>query len=253
MKHTALFIVFSILLLGSTPSFSSESSVKITQQDWDFDGMLGHFDKAAMQRGLKVYREVCSACHSMRLLSYRNLTDLGYDEDQVKAIAADYSVIDGPDDEGEMFDRPARPSDRFVSPYPNKNAAKAVNNGAFPPDLSLITKARRHGPDYVYGLLTGYEDPPKGTELLDGQSWNKYMPGHVIAMAPPLSDGVVSYEDGSPETTQQYAYDVVNFLAWAAEPHLEQRKRMGISVLIFLIVFACVMYGVKRQIWKDQH
>jgi len=216
--------------------------------------MTGTFGKAAMQRGLKVYREVCSACHSMDLVAYRNLTALGYNEAQVKNIAAEYTVTDGPDDEGEMFDRPARPSDRFVSPYPNKNAAKAANNGALPPDLSLIAKARHHGPDYIYALLTGYQDEaPHGHTLLEGQYWNTYMPGHVIAMAPPLSDGIVGYEDGSPETAEQYAYDVVNFLMWAADPYLEQRKKAGLSVLIFLIVFAGVMYAVKRKIWEDVH
>ena len=241
------------LMAFSVPVMASGDVEHPPHQHWHFNGMTGQFDKAAMQRGLKVYREVCSACHSMKRVAYRNLVDLGYTEDQVKNIAAEYTVTDGPNDEGEMFDRPARPSDHFVSPYPNENAAKAVNNGALPPDLSLIVKARHDGPNYVFGILTGYEEPPHGHELLPGQNWNKYMPGHVIAMAPPLSDGVVAYDDGSPQTVEQYAHDVVNFLVWAADPYLEARKRLGISVLIFLLVFTGIMYSVKKKIWSDVH
>jgi ubiquinol-cytochrome c reductase cytochrome c1 subunit len=211
------------------------------------------YDKASMQRGLKVYREVCASCHSLKRVYFRNLEDLGYDEGQVKNIAAEYTVTDGPNDDGEMFERPALPSDHFVSPYPNDKAAKAMNNGALPPDLSLIIKARHHGPDYVYGILTGYDTPPEGTVLLAGQSWNKTMPGHIIAMPPPLQDGQVAYEDNTPQTVQQYAHDVVNFLTWASEPTMEARKRTGIKVLIFLSVFAAVMYAVKRKIWADVH
>ena len=222
-------------------------------QHWTFSGMFGSYDKAAMQRGLKVYREICAGCHGLKLLSYRNLTDLGYNEAQVKNIAAEYTVTDGPDDEGEMFERPARPSDRFVYPYANEAQARAANNGAYPVDLSLIAKARGHGPDYVKALLTGYKSAPAGEELLPGQYWNEYKAGHVIAMAPPLSDGIVAYEDGTPETLEQYAYDVTNFLMWAADPHLETRKKAGFSTLIFLIVFAGIMYAVKRRLWKDVH
>lgn len=253
MKKTLLFSLFAFLLVVSSSAYAAGDAPKPPHQHWHFSGMTGQFDKAAMQRGLKVYREVCSACHSLKLVAYRNLMDLGYNEAQVKNIAAEYTVIDGPDDEGEMFERPARPSDRFVSPYANDNQAKATNNGALPPDLSLITKARPHGPDYLYALLTGYEDEHHGHDLLEGQYWNKYMSGHVIAMAPPLSDGMVGYEDGSPETVEQYAKDVVNFLVWAADPYLEERKRTGLKVLIFLLVFAGVMYAVKRKIWEDVH
>ncbi|MCB1531592.1 MAG: cytochrome c1 [Alphaproteobacteria bacterium] len=253
MKTTILSLMVLSLMAFSVPVMASGDVEHPPHQHWHFNGMTGQFDKAAMQRGLKVYREVCSACHSMKRVAYRNLVDLGYTEDQVKNIAAEYTVTDGPNDEGEMFDRPARPSDHFVSPYPNENAAKAVNNGALPPDLSLIVKARHDGPNYVFGILTGYEEPPHGHELLPGQNWNKYMPGHVIAMAPPLSDGVVAYDDGSPQTVEQYAHDVVNFLVWAADPYLEARKRLGISVLIFLLVFTGIMYSVKKKIWSDVH
>lgn len=246
-----MVVTFALL---AAPAFAAGNAEPAPHQHWHFSGMTGQFDKAAMQRGLKVYREVCAACHSLKRVAYRNLTDLGYSEDQVKNIAAEYTVTDGPNDEGDMFDRPARPSDHFVSPYPNDNAAKAVNDGALPPDLSLITKARKHGPDYVYALLTGYQDGAEhGHDVPEGKHWNKYFPGHVISMAPPLSDDMVAYEDGSPQTVEQYSHDVVNFLVWAADPYLETRKRTGIAVLIFLIVFAGVMYAVKRKIWADVH
>jgi ubiquinol-cytochrome c reductase cytochrome c1 subunit len=242
---------------GTTASESHAPDVHRTSEDghqhWHFSGMFGSYDRAALQRGLKVYREVCSACHSLKRVYYRNLEALGYEEGQVKNIASQATVNDGPNDEGEMFDRPGLPSDHFVSPFPNDNAAKYANNGALPPDLSLIIKARHHGPDHVYGILTGFTDPPAGTTLLPGQHWNKQMPGHIIAMAPPLSDGQVAYEDNSPQTVDQYARDVVEFLTWASDPSMEERKRTGIKVLIFLAVFAGVMYGVKRKIWAKLH
>jgi ubiquinol-cytochrome c reductase cytochrome c1 subunit len=231
----------------------AHATIHPPHQHWHFNGMFGTYDKSAMQRGLKVYREVCAACHSLKRVYFRNLDALGYDEGQVKTIASEYTITDGPNDDGDMFERPGLPSDAFTSPFPNDNAAKASNNGALPPDLSLITKARHNGPDYVYGILTGYGEAPAGTTLLPGQNWNQYMPGHIIAMAPPLTDGQVAYEDGSPQTVEQYSRDVVNFLTWAADPYMQERKRMGIKVIIFLLVFAGVMYGVKRKIWADVH
>lgn len=222
-------------------------------QDWSFNGPLGTYDRESMQRGYQVYKQVCAACHSMNRIAFRNLSALGYDDAQIKSVSAEYTVVDGPDDEGEMFDRPGRPSDHFIAPYANDNVAKASNNGALPPDLSLITKARANGPDYVYAILTGYEEAPEGEDLGAGQHWNKYMPGHKIAMAPPLIEGAVAYEDGSPTTVQQYAKDVSHFLTWAAEPEMEKRKQTGIKVLIFLAVFAGLMYAVKRKIWSDLH
>ena len=248
-------ILLAVCVLGVLPLSAQASSeaAEPKHQHWHFNGALGTYDKASMQRGLKIYREVCSACHSLKRVYFRNLEALGYNENQVKNIAAEYTVIDGPDDEGEMFERPARPSDHFKSPFPNEKAAKAANNGALPPDLSLITKARHHGPDYVYSILTGYHEPPEGTTLLDSQHWNEYMPGHVIAMAPPLSEGMITYEDGSPQTVDQYARDIVNFLTWAADPYMEERKRTGVKVLIFLAVFAGLMYAVKKKIWSKLH
>ncbi|HOO80973.1 MAG TPA: cytochrome c1 [Alphaproteobacteria bacterium] len=253
MYKKSLLILFVLLVLPVSGAFASGGeTVHPPSQSWSFDGPFGTFDRAAMQRGLKVYREVCSACHSLKRVAFRNLTDLGYSEDQVKAIAAEYSVMDVPDEEGEVNERTALPSDRFPSPYPNDNAAKAANN-ALPPDLSLITKARHDGPNYVYAILTGYEEAPAEVELLDGQHYNEYMSGHVIAMAPPLSDGAVQYEDGSLQTTGQYAHDVVQFLTWAAEPSLEARKRTGVKVLLFLLVFASIFYGIKKKIWASVH
>jgi ubiquinol-cytochrome c reductase cytochrome c1 subunit len=217
--------------------------------DWSFEGPFGTYDRAAMQRGFKVYRQVCATCHALKHLHYRNLSDLGYTEAQIKAIAAKDTVRDGPNDQGKMFERPAKPSDKIARPYKNKAQAKYANNGAYPPDQSLIVDARAGGADYVYGILTGYTDPPESKELRAGQYWNKYMPGHIIAMPPPLQDGIVKYEDGSPETVEQYARDVTHFLTWASEPKMEARKQMGIKVILFLIVFAAVMYGVKKKLW----
>ncbi|MGL4489894.1 MAG: cytochrome c1, partial [Rhizobiaceae bacterium] len=230
---------------------------KPVEQSWSFAGPFGTFDKAQLQRGLKVYKEVCSACHSMNLVAFRNLSDLGYSEDQVKAFAAEYEVQDGPNDAGEMFTRKGKPSDYFPSPYPNVQAAAAANNGAAPPDFSLIAKARgvergfptflidpftgyaENGPDYLFGLLTGYgQKPPQGMEIAEGTHYNPYfIAGKSLAMAQPIAADQVSYEDGSPQTVDQYARDVSAFLMWAAEPHLETRKKTGFSVMIFMLLF----------------
>ncbi len=257
MKQISAFFFFVALCFGTLASFPVQAaggaSAELPALSWSFDGVRGYYDKSALQRGAKVYREVCAACHSMDFISYRNLSALGYNEDEVKSIAGEYNVTDGPNDEGEMFERPARPSDKFVAPYPNKKVAAAMNNGAIPPDLSLITKARSGGADYIYALLTGYETPPYDAHLMTGQYWNKYMSGYVIAMAPPLSDGVVSYPDGSPETKIQYASDLAHFLTWAADPYMENRKRTGIKVLFFLAVFAGLVYVYKRKVWSALH
>ncbi len=241
----------------SKPAASAEGGeheIALPDVQWSFDGLFGAYDRASLQRGFQVYTQVCAACHSMERLSYRNLTALGYTADEVKAIAASHTVHDGPNDEGEMFDRPGLPSDGFVGPFPNKKAAAAANNGAVPPDMSLLAKARHGGASYIYGILTGYEEqPPAGVTLLPSQHWNKYMPGHVIAMPPPIMDGQVAYEDGSPQTVDQYAKDVASFLTWAAEPHMEDRKRIGLKVLIFLLVFTGIMYAVKKKVWADHH
>jgi ubiquinol-cytochrome c reductase cytochrome c1 subunit len=222
-------------------------------RDWSFSGIFGQFDRGAMQRGFQVYREVCSGCHSLRLIAFRNLEALGYDEDEIKAIAAEYSVEDGPDEEGEMFERSGLPSDRIPSPFPNSKAAAAANNGAAPPDLSLMIKARDGGADYVHGFLTGYAEPPEDRELLEGQNYNLYFPGNMTAMAEPLFEDSVEYADGTPATAEQMASDVVTFLAWTAEPEMEDRKRMGIKVILFLLIFTGVLYAVKRKVWADLH
>ena len=222
--------------------------------DFSFEGVFGHYDRASLQRGLQVYKEVCSACHSLRLLAYRNLTDLGYSEAQVKAFASQYEVQNAePNDEGEMFKRPALPSDRFVSPFPNEQAARAANGGALPPDLSLIVKAREGGADYIYSVLSGYAEAPKDLKKPDTLHYNPYFPGHLIAMPPPLSEGAVEYTDGTKATVDQLAYDVTNFLAWAASPKLETQKRTGFKVMLFLLVFTGLLIAVKKRVWSSVH
>lgn len=243
---------FVALMVLSTPSYAAGGSGHaLPDQHWSFDGMFGTFDRGALQRGFQVYREVCAACHGLRHVAYRNLEDIGLSEMQVKAVAAEYTVTDGPNDEGDMFDRPALPSDRFKGPYENEAQARATNNGAYPPDLSLMAKARMDGSNYLYALLTGYEEAPEGITLGQGMHYNIYFPGNQIAMPVPLIDGQVSYSDGTEATVAQMSHDVTQFLTWAAEPHMEARKKMGIKVLLFLIVFAGVMYATKKKVWKD--
>lgn len=223
------------------------------QIDWAFDGVFGKFDKPSVQRGLQVYREVCAACHGLNRVAFRSLTDVGFSEAEVKTMAAEYSVIDGPNDDGEMFERPGRASDKFPAPYANEKAARAAQNGAYPPDLSLIVKARPDGANYVYSLITGYEEAPADITVPQGMHFNPYFPGHLIAMTPPLSDGAVTFQDNTDGSTKQAAHDVVNFLQWAAEPEMEARKRMGVRVIIFLIVMTGFFYASKKRIWKDLH
>ncbi|MDG1286148.1 MAG: cytochrome c1 [Rickettsiales bacterium] len=221
------------------------------QSHWAFDGHFGTFDRAAIQRGFQVYREVCSACHGMSRIAFRNLQEVGFSEAEVKSLAAEYSyaALDG---EGEEIERPGKPSDRIPSPFANADAARAANNGAFPPDLSLMAKARPDGANYMHSLLTGYEDAPEGFALGEGQSYNPYFEGRQIAMAAPLvMDGQVSYEDETDASMDQMAKDVVTFLQWAAEPEMEARKRMGLKVLLFLLVFSGFFYVAKKRVWKD--
>lgn len=259
MNSRNAFLLFAFLLIavaGIVPvAHSAGKKVDIPEKEWSFDGVFGSFDRGALQRGYKVYAEVCKNCHSLKYLYYRNLMQLGYTEDEVKAIASQFSVMDGPNDEGEMFERPAKPSDHFVSPFPNRKAAEFANGGAYPPDMTLISKARKGGADYIYALLVGYEEPPEEMKdkLLTGQYYNKYMSGHIIAMAAPLADGMIAYEDGSPETLEQYSEDVATFLAWTAEPTMEVRKKTGLKVFIFLLAFAGIMYATKRKVWLDKH
>lgn len=249
-KIIYLVILMCFFSFGNM-SFASSSTIQLMEKKWSFDGIRGVFDRNAVARGYQVYREVCSACHSMNGLAYRNLTEIGISEQDAENIAAGYNVNDGPNDDGEMFDRPARLSDRFVSPFPNEKAARAANNGAYPVDLTLIIKARPNGADYVYSLLNGYTDPPEGVTVPDGMHYNKYFSGHMIAMTQPLVDGMVSYSDGVESSLEQMSADVVNFLQWAAEPEMEDRKRMGIKVMVYMAFFTLFFYLSKRYIWSD--
>ena len=243
------FIFFSITF----NQVKSEEKTKLLEVDWSFKGITGKFDRSSLQRGYQVYTEVCASCHSMNLVSYRNLGEPGGPEfsvDQVKAIAANFEVEDGPNADGDMFTRPGRPSDKFVSPYPNVQAATAANGGAYPPDMSVLVKARKGGSDYIYSVLMGYEDPPVGFELEDGVYYNKYMDGKKIKMSNPLSEGIVTYSDGTAATEAQMAKDVTTFLTWTAEPHLETRHKMGVKVLIFLTIFSLLVYLSMKRIWS---
>jgi len=252
MKKTMILsFLLSFTLIAPTAVMAAGDGEKIPNHDFPFEGPFGTFDRASLQRGLQVYQQVCAACHGLDLVSYRNLADLGYTEAEVKAIASQYTIMDGPDDEGEMFERPRRPSDRFANPYPNEKAARYANNGAMPPDMSLLAKARVGGADYIYAILTGYKEAPEDMTMGAGQHYNKYMAGHKIAMAAPLSDDMVAYEDGTEQTMEQYSHDVSQFLMWAAEPKLEVRKRTGLKVILFLIVFAGIMFAVKKKVWAD--
>ena len=225
---------------------------ELPKQSWSFDGLFGTFDRAQVQRGFQVYKEVCHSCHGLKFVAFRNLEALGFTSDQVAAIAGEFEVQDGPNDEGDMFMRAAKASDHFPSPFANDQAARVANNGALPPDLSLIVKARKGGADYIYALMTGFRDPPPaGFHLQDGMYFNEYFPGHQIGMPPPLSDDRVTYADGTQATLDQEARDVTTFLTWAAEPNLEARKRMGVTVMLFLIVLTAMLYALKRQIWSD--
>ncbi|AHK44504.1 MULTISPECIES: cytochrome c1 [Ensifer] len=253
---------------GGTPHYPIH---KPEQQDWSFAGPFGNYDKGQLQRGLKIYTEVCSACHSMNLVAFRTLEGLGYSDAQVKAFAANYEVQDGPNADGEMYTRKAVPADHFPSPYPNKEAAAASNNGAAPPDFSLIAKARgiergfpqfvfdmfwpyqEGGPDYIHALLTGYHEPPEGVQVAEGTHYNPYFANaSALAMAQPISNDQVTYEDGTPQTVDQYAKDVSAFLMWAAEPHLEDRKRTGFMVMVFLLIFTGLVYLTKKSVYANK-
>ncbi|MEE9376205.1 MAG: cytochrome c1 [Rhizobiaceae bacterium] len=252
---------------GGTPHYPIN---KPKEQSWSFAGPFGHYDKGQLQRGLKIYTEVCASCHSLSLLSYRNLEDLGYSPEQISAYAAEFEVTDGPNEEGEMFERPARANDRFKGPYANDKAAAAANNGALPPDMSLLAKARapergfptfifdvftmyqENGADYIYSLLTGYGKAPTGHEVSDGLYYNSYfLAGSELAMASPLSDGGVDYDDGTPNTLDQQSKDISAFLMWAADPNLPQRKQRGFMVMIFLFMFAGLLYFTKKKVWSN--
>jgi ubiquinol-cytochrome c reductase cytochrome c1 subunit len=272
MKLLKTLAAASLALLA-VPALAAEGQRDAKDISYSFEGPFGHFDKGQLQRGYKVYKEVCSACHAMHLVSFRNLADHGgpgFTEEQVKALAATFTVQDGPGEDGQMFDRPGLPSDRFPSPFPNEQAARNANAGALPPDLSLITKARAGwygtfnqlingigGPDYVYSVLTGYEQAPAelAKEAPEGKHYNPYFAsGHWITMAPPLTDGQVTFDDGAPNTVDAMAHDVSAFLAWTAEPKMEERKSMGFATVIYLAIFAVLLFLVKQRIWaKVEH
>jgi cytochrome c1 len=256
-------------------SVSAQEAENPPRQTWSFHGPFGTYDPGQLQRGFKIYREVCSNCHSLKLLAFRNLADPGgpqFSEAQAAAIASTFQVTAGPNDQGEMYQRPGKLADYFPPPFPNDQAARNANGGAVPPDMSVLAKARsfeegfpwfivnmftqyqEQGPDYIHGILTGYEDPPPaGAGVAPGKQYNKYFPGHAISMPKPLSDGQVEYTDGTPATVDQYAKDISAFLMWAAEPKLDQRKRLGFQVFVFLIVLTGLLYFTKKKVWHDVH
>ncbi len=253
MRALKTAILSAAFALGLAGAAQASEAVHIPQQSWAHSGVFGTIDKASAQRGFQVYKEVCSACHSMRLVPIRTLAGIGFKEDELKALAASYEVQAGPNDAGEMFMRPGTPADRFPSPFPNDNAARAANNGALPPDLSLLAKARVGGEDYLYAFLTGFEEPPEGVNLMPGMNYNKYFPGHQVGMPNIVQPDGVSYADGTKATVEQQAKDVSVFLTFAAEPHLDARKQMGVKVILFLIVLAGLMYATKRKLWSTLH
>jgi cytochrome c1 len=273
-RHLLVSALIAASLAAAWPALAQEhETVQPPRQKWSFSGPFGLFDRAQLQRGFKVYKEVCSNCHSLELVAFRNLADPGgpgYSPAQAAAIAAEYKIKDI-DDSGNPIERPGRPADYFPKPFANDNAARAANGGAVPPDLSVIAKARTYergfpwfvidmfsqfqeqGPDYISALLRGYQDPPQGFLLPEGSHYNRYFPGHAIKMPAPLSEGQVTFDDGSPATLDQYSKDVAAFLMWTAEPHMEARKRIGFQVMIFLIVFAGLLYFTKKKVWADVH
>ncbi len=258
----ALALGISLCAAASAEDTSLPLPIKHVQ--WSFEGPFGMYDQAALQRGFQIYKEVCSACHSLNLVAFHDLAapgGPGFTEAQAKAIAAGYKIPAPPNDQGEVFDsngnrltRPGILADHFPPPFPNEEAARTANGGALPPDLSLIIKARAGGPDYVYSILTGFsQKPPKGFKVLDGKYYNPYFPGRNISMPPPLMDGSVTFSDGTPNNVAQEAHDVVTFLAWASEPQRDERHRMGFEVMAFLVLLSGLLFLSYRKIWKDEH
>ena len=251
IKSLLFIAIFSVASINKL--YSAGEETEPFKVDWSFKGITGKFDSASLQRGFQVYKEVCSSCPSLHSLSYRNLGEPGgpeFSEQEVKAIAASVEITDGPDDQGEMFTRPGRPADKFKDPYPNVKASTAANGGAYPPDMSVLVKARPGGSNYIYSVLVGYEDPPEGVTLDDGVYYNKYMIGNKIKMSSPLSDEIVEYTDGTQASVDQMAKDVTTFLTWAAEPELEERHRTGVKVIIYLILLTTLVYLSMKKIWS---
>ena len=247
-----IFLIIFIMGLSNS-AYSEEKKAEFIKNNWSFEGVFGTFDRASLQRGYQVYQEVCSGCHSVQHLSYRNLSEEGgpeFSSEEAKAIASQFEVTDGPNEDGEMFTRPGRLSDKFISPFPNVKAAAAANGGAYPPDMSVLAKARKGGANYIYSLLMGYEEAPAGYELDDGVYYNKYMPGQKIKMAEPISDGIVEYADGTETSKAQIARDVTTFLVWVADPHLEARHKIGFKVFFYLIILLTLVYLSKQKVWS---
>ncbi len=244
--------VLSLAIAGQAVA-AEEEGPELPDIDWPSEGIFGRYDKAAVQRGFQVYREVCSLCHGLKFIAFRNLTEIGLTEDQAKALASEFEIEDGPDDQGEMYTRSGILADYYPSPFANEQEARANNNGAYPPDLSLITKARKNGANYLYALLTGYVEPSEDMEIGDGLNYNPYFPGQLIAMPQPLYDEAVEYADGTDASIEQMSSDVTQFLSWAAEPKLEVRKRVGVKTLLFLLVLTALFYATKRKIWAKAH
>jgi ubiquinol-cytochrome c reductase cytochrome c1 subunit len=253
VKNFFKILFLTILFVGYSFNSYSAEKVEYLKTDWSFKGLFGKFDRGALQRGYQVYTEVCSSCHSMKYVSYRNLAEKGgpeFTEAQAKVIAASFEVTDGPNADGDMFTRPGKLSDKFVMPYDNVKAAQAANGGAYPPDMSVLVKARGGGANYIYSLLQGYEDPPLGVTLDEGVHYNKYMYGNKIKMANPLSDGLVEYADGTQATVEQMSKDITTFLMWTAEPHLEARHQMGFKAIVYLIILTILVYFSMKKIWS---
>ena len=253
MKNILKLISIIALFFVTSANVISAEKVEYLKTDWTFKGLFGKFDRASLQRGYQVYTEVCAACHSMKYLSYRNLSEKGGPEfsvAQAKAIAASFEVTDGPNSDGEMFNRPGKLSDKFVMPYENVKAAEAANGGAYPPDMSVLVKARGGGVDYIYSLLQGYEEAPSGMILDEGVHYNKYMYGNKIKMSAPLSDGIIEYSDGTNASVEQMSKDVTTFLMWAAEPSLEARHQMGFKAIVYLIILTILVYFSMKRIWS---
>ena len=251
LKLTFLFVIISSLI--SSRAIAAGEQQELLKVDWSFKSFFGKFDRASLQRGYQVYTEVCASCHSLKHLSYRNLAEKGgpeFTELEAKAIASNFEVTDGPNSDGEMFERPAKLSDKFVMPYANVQEAIAANGGAYPPDMSVLVKARSGGANYIYSVLMGYDEPPAGMELDDGVYYNKYMYGNKIKMSSPLDDDIVEYSDGTKATVEQMSKDVTTFLMWAAEPHLEARHQMGFKAIIYLIILTILVYFSMKKIWS---
>ena len=248
-----IFFLFILFTFSNQKIEAGENNKELLKVDWSFKGLFGKFDRASLQRGYQVYTEVCASCHSMKLLSYRNLAEKGgpeFSEDQAKAIASNFELRDGPNSDGEMFTRSAKLSDKFIKPYQNIEEAKALNGGAYPPDMSVLVKARSGGADYIYSVLLGYDDPPSDVTIDDGVYYNTYMTGNKIMMSKPLSEGLVEYTDGTKATEEQMAKDVTTVLAWAAEPHLEARHRIGFKAILYLIILTILAYFSMKKIWS---